>query len=834
MSVAIQRHNAISRMCVAVAGGDLFKLTGDGICAAFGGVDAALEAATCIHTELARESWPQSIGPLSVRAGIHVGVVEKREGDYYGPPLNRVARLMSAGHGGQTLLSSAARELSEEGSFVDLGEHRLRDLLAPERIYQYGVSDFPTLRTLDIRRHNLPVQVTPFVGRTDELIEVGALLEESRLLTLIGPGGTGKTRLAIETAAERLDSFDSVYFVDLANVQSPDAVVTAIAETMRISLARIEDEIAGVSAAIGEERVLLILDNFEQVVGAASAVSRLLGSSPGVKVLATSREPLRIRAERTYPVNPLDLPSDGEVGVSDLTDIEAVKLFVMRARAAVPDFELTEENADDVVGICRRLDGLPLAIELAAPRLRLFTPSQLRSALDADLGVLGSGPRDAPERQRTLYQAVAWSIDLLSEQEREMLLRLSVFVGGAPLDGAIQVGAAGIASEGFDLVEALVDKSLIRINHPLKGETRLHMLQTIRDVSVTELRSRGGYEAVALDHATYYAELAERAEPELRQKSQSDWIRLLNREWGNIEAAIKWSFDSGDPILGLRLVAALRDFWFYSGGYRPMGRWSAIALKHVDAADDLLRAGVYLTAGFHAYGTYSRDAPHLLDKAVEAYRGSEDIPHLALALLWRAGASRLIADGASEDTDLQEAISVARESGAMPIVSQALNMWGELEREKGNYEAAREIQEEALEVATEIGERLRVAMLLNNLGLISHHLGDDAKARLLIYESLELANEIEFKSLIAHSLISYAEQIAIDGSPREAAQLIGAAEAYFDEQAFRPQPADAPDFDRIRALVRSMLGDQAYLAARDEGAVLGLETATERILDAGR
>ena len=834
MSAAVQRHNSISRVCVENFGGHLFKLTGDGVCAVFAGVDQALDAARCIHARLAEESWPVSIDPVKVRAGIHVGTVEKRENDYYGPAINRVARLMSAGHGGQILLSGAAQELAVEGpGLIDLGEHRLRDLLEPVRIFQYGTSEFPPLRTLDARRHNLPVQVTTFVGRADELEEVGDLLDSARLLTLVGPGGTGKSRLALEVAASKLDSFESVYFVDLAKVTAADAVVAAIGDTMRISLSRVDDEIAALSNSIGVEKVLLILDNFEHLIGAATAVGQILTSTPGVKALVTSRELLRIRAERGYPVNPLDLPPEDEASVKSVTDVEAVKLFVDRARAVVPDFELTEENVGEVVEICRRLDGLPLAIELAAARLRLFKPSELRSALQADRGALGRGPRDAPERQKTLYGAVRWSIDLLSEEERQMMLRLSVFVGGASIDGAISVAAVDTTAETFDLVEALVDKSLVRIDRPVGDQTRIHMLQTIRDVVLSELRASGGFEAASKAHAIYYAGLAERAEPELRQKSQSDWIRALDREWGNLEAAMKWSFDEGDPIQGLRLVAALRDFWFYTGRYRPMGDWCAVALDHVGEADDHLSAGVYLAAGFHAYGIYDESAIDFLDAAVNRYRDSDDLPHLALALLWRAGASRLIKDQAAEDAYLEEAISVARQSGAMHIVSQALNMWGELEREKGNYEAAKEVQEEALEVATEIGERLRVTMLLHNLGLIAHHLGDDLEAKRLIFESLELANELELKSLIAHSLLSYAEQVAMDGSPEEAARLIGAAEAYFDEQAFRPQPADAVDFERIRDLVRGLLGDRAYAAGREEGALLGVEAATERVLGAG-
>lgn len=813
----------------------MFKLTGDGICALFPNVDAAVEAIDAIHDELAAEEWPEMVAPIRVRAAVHAGAVERRSGDYYGPALNRVARLMSAGHGGQTLLSASARELlRDRGELIDLGEHRLRDLLHAEHVFQLGAGEFPPLRTLDLRRHNLPIQVTPFIGRTRELEEIGQALAETRLLTLSGPGGTGKTRLAIQAAVENLQHYESVYFVDLANLLGAEAVVTAVADTMHISLARADDEITALATSIGEEKVLMLLDNFEHVVEAAPAVGRLLEATPAVTALVTSRQLLRIRAERNYPVHPLDLPDPATADSSAVVEVEAVKLFVERARAVRPDFALTDDNVSEVIAICRRLDGLPLAIELAAARLRLFSPTQLREALEKNLAALGTGPRDAPERQRTLHEAVKWSIDLLDEEQRWMVYRLSIFVGGASLEGATRVATAGLSGDIFDLVEALVDQNLLRAEQSPTGETRLQMLETVRDVASSELRAQGADDETRLAHAAYYADLAERAEPELRQKSQSEWTRILNTEWGNIEAAIKWSFDAGDPIQGLRLVAALRDYWFYSGGYSPMGRWSAQALRYVDRAENPLRAGVYLTAGFHAYGMYSHEALALLRQAVEGYREVDDAPHLALALVWLAGATRLVThDPVENSEDLQEATDIARKAGALHIVSQALNMWGEIERASGSYELAQKIQEEALEAARETGERLRIAMLLNNLGLIAHHRGDDEKAKRLIREALRLARELESHTLMAHSLISYAEQLALEGSPEPAARLIGSADAYFEREAFKPQPADAPDFDRIRKLVRERLGERAFVAATAAGALVSPEQATEAILGVG-
>lgn len=831
MSRSIQRHNEISRGCVERAGGDFFKLTGDGICAAFDDVDSAVDAVRSIHRDLASEEWPDSVSPVRVRAAVHAGSVEKRDDDYFGPTVNRVARLMSAGHGGQTLLSLSAHELlSDRSGVVDLGEHRLRDLLRAEHIFQLGADEFPPLRTLEVRRNNLPIQVNAFVGRERELAEIGRSMDEARLLTLSGPGGTGKTRLALQVVAEKLSDFDAVYFVDLANVMTEDGVLSAIGDAIGVSLARADDEETALAHAMASEEALLVLDNFEHVIGAGPAVGRLLEKAPSIRALVTSRELLRVKAEHNYPVSPLELPATDEAELDAIGRVEAVSLFIERALAVKPDFVLDSSNAEAIVAICRRLDGLPLAIELAAARLRLFTPERLLSALEDSLSALGAGPRDSPTRQRTLQGAVRWSIDLLETDQRRMLDWLSVFVGGASMDAIEEVILSDTSSDLFELLGALVDKSLIRAD-TTNGETRIQMLETVRAVTGKDLDAIDDGHAARLAHASYFADLAERAEPELRQKNQSDWIRILTAEWPNIEAAIQWSFESGDPVYGLRLVAGLRDYWFYSGGYRPMGQWSEVALRHVDGASGALRAGVYLTAGFHLYGIYEPRAIDCLAEAASCYEEVGDSAHLALALLWHAGACLAMSDEAEDwESEMERAIELARESGAMHIVGQAFNMWGELEREKGNYQRAQEIQEEALQISREIGEQLRVAMVLNNLGLIARHLGDDEKAKRLIQESMELTLRLDFPMLLAHCLISYAEQLTLDGFPNPAARLIGTAEAYFERSGYKPQPADAPDFDRIKELVRGALDADSYQRLHRSGAGLSMEDAARRLL----
>ena len=531
MKTALARHDELLHAAVEGANGQVVKTTGDGIHAVFGSADGAVDACIAAQRCLLQENWGEP-GPLRVRMGLHIGEAQQRGGDYYGTTLNRAARLMAAAHGGQVLLSAAVAalvggRLPGGASLRDLGEHRLKDLQRPEHVYQLVhpalPHDFPPIASLNRLANNLPTQPTVFVGRQEELNEVKELIvEESvRLVTLIGPGGTGKTRLALQTGAEVVDRFvDGAYFVDLAPIRDPASVLPTISRTLGLSETSDRPIVEDLKSQLQQKGMLLLLDNFEQVTAAAVDVAELIQYCPRLKLLATSREALRVRGEHLYPVPPLGLPqvNGRRPPLAELAQYESVQLFVERAQAVRPGFELTEENARAVAELCLRLDGLPLAIELAAARIRLFSPQQLQQRLSSRLQLLRGGARDLPERQQTLRDTIDWSYELLEPDEKMLFAVVSVFSGCTfealeavardirRLDGDVDV---------VDGIVSLADKSLLRVSDPvLDGATlepRLRMLETIREYAADRLSTEPALSAATcLAHASYYADFASR------------------------------------------------------------------------------------------------------------------------------------------------------------------------------------------------------------------------------------------------------------------------------------------------------------------------------------
>jgi predicted ATPase/class 3 adenylate cyclase len=827
MAEALRRHDDITGDVVTGSGGVVFKSTGDGCCAAFAHPGAAVEASLRLQDRMAAEAWPDSVAPLRVRCAVHTGPADMRDNDYFGPTLNRVARLMGAGHGGQVLMSEATRQLLRNAAIPmrDLGVHRLRDLLEPEHIYQVGESDeaFPPLATLDIRRTNLPMQTTSFIGRRDVLDEVVGLVHSARLVTLTGPGGAGKTRLAVQAAAELADEFDEVHFIDLTHVRESGAIAPAIAEALGTT-GRSDDPFALLIDHLTARRCLVILDNTEQIVDAAIPIGRIVDEVATVSVIVTSRELLHLRAERNVPVAPLDVPPPTPIPAGEMLAYASVDLFVQRARAADPSFTIDDSNAGDVATICRLLDGLPLAIELAAAHVRLFPPGEIASMLERDLSVLGHGPVDAPARHRTLTATVTWSYDLLRPPEQALFRRLGAFAGGFSLPALEAVCLDGLDFTPIEAVEALADKSLVFRRQGRSREPRFGMLEPIRSFAADALGASEEAYAVRQRHARYFADLAERAEAELRGSGQTAWVATLDDESSNLSAALTWSFTEGEPDVGFRTVAGLRDFWFYQGRYREMGRWADLAVGRLSDEDAGVRAGVYLTAGFHAYGVYRDDAENLIQRAIDLYGEAGDDVHRALALVWLAGAHELHAVPRAREA-LHEGLELARRVDALEIVAQALNMWGELERTAGNYESARTIQEEALALSRRTGEQRRVAMVLHNLGIIAHHLGDDTTAEQLLRESLDLSVSIDFDQQTAHALLMIGEQLALRGRAETAAQLVGFADALFLTMGVLAQPADVGDQERARRMVADALDTERYLRLTTQGAALDIDAA---------
>ncbi|MBI3977330.1 MAG: adenylate/guanylate cyclase domain-containing protein, partial [Chloroflexi bacterium] len=451
MGAALARHDALLRQAMEAHGGFVFKSVGDAFCVAFASAPVALEAALASQQVLHAESWGE-VGPISVRMALHTGAAMERDGDYFGPPLNRVARLLAIGHGGQVLLSLPTAELVREAlparaSLRDLGEHRLKDLQRPEQVFQLVVpglpADFPPLRTLDSRPNNLPAQATQFIGRRREVeaVRQRLLRHDVRVLTLTGPGGIGKTRLGLQVAAELLDEFVSgVFFVPLAALRDPDLVAPTIAQALGVKEGDTRPVVESLKDYLRDRSLLLVLDNFEQVVSAAAVVAELVAACPRLKVLMTSRAVLHLSWEREFPVPPLQLPDRQRLpSVERLSQYEAIRLFVERAQDVKPDFGVSAQNASTVVEICCRLDGLPLAIELAAARSKILSPQAMLARLESRLKLLATGARDRPARQQTLRDAIAWSYDLLDAGEQRLFDRLAIFVGGCTVEAAEMV-----------------------------------------------------------------------------------------------------------------------------------------------------------------------------------------------------------------------------------------------------------------------------------------------------------------------------------------------------------------------------------------------------------
>jgi predicted ATPase/class 3 adenylate cyclase len=569
MQAALARHDGLLKWAIEEHGGYVFKTVGDAYCAAFPTAADALEAALEAQRRLL-SSESEETGPFRVRMALHMGAAEERDGDYFGPPVNRVARLLSAAHGGQVLLSLPTQELVRdqlpaETTLRDLGEYRLKDLFRPERVYQLLApklpSEFPPLRTLDAFRNNLPLQPTPLIGREKEVSEVCDLLrtEETRLLTLTGPGGTGNTRVALQAAADLLEDFpDGTYFVSLATLTEAELLLPAVAEMVGVREVGEQPLDETLKDYFHERRLLLLLDNFEQVLEAAPAVTELLAVAPGMKVLATSRAPLGLYGEHEFPVPPLSMPDlKSPPSLERLTQYEAVGLFVERARAVKPDFSITNESAPAVAEICVRLDGLPLAIELAAARIKMLPPKAMLHRLTSRLKLLTGGARDLPERQRTLRATIEWSHALLDEGEQVLFGRLAVFSGGRTLEAieAICDAEGDLPVDAFEGVSSLQDKSLLRQEEGVRGEPRFVMLETIHEFAREKLQESGEAEEIKRLHAQYFLTLAEEAYPEFKGANQLEWLERLEVEHDNVRAALTWALKRKEAEVALRLGA---------------------------------------------------------------------------------------------------------------------------------------------------------------------------------------------------------------------------------------------------------------------------------------
>ena len=581
----LEAHAEIIRAAIARHAGTAISTEGDSFFAVFPSALDAVQAAADAQRELASHGWPDGLS-VRVRMGLHTGEGRLGGDSYVGIDVHRAARIAAAGHGGQVLLSDATRTLVDPGlpnglGVRNLAEHRLKDLPTPERIWQLEIDglpgEFPPIRSLSAQRGNLASSPTPLIGREVELATLAGLLQQRPLLTLIGPGGAGKTRLGLALAERLVNDFaDGAFFVPLQDARDRAGIGAAIAVALGVRETPGRDLERGVKEHLQDRELLLILDNFEQVVSATPLVAELLAGSPGLRVVVTSRAVLHLSGEQTYEVPPLSVPNPADLpSLSELAGYEAVALFVERARAVKPGFALTDGNARAVAEICHRLDGLPLALELAAARIRLLTPEAILERLERRLPLLVGGATDLPMRQQTLRGAIDWSYDLLDIAERRLFERLAVFAGGWTIEAADMICNPG-AELGIDTLDgltSLADKSLIHAIPTDDEESRFGTLQVIREYAGEKLRSGPDSDELPRRHAAHVLALAELAGPELRSANLRTWQQRLRREQENLRAALRWAIDGGEAEVGLRTAGAIWDYWHYWAELREGARW---------------------------------------------------------------------------------------------------------------------------------------------------------------------------------------------------------------------------------------------------------------------
>ncbi len=842
MRAALERHNQLLLAAIADHGGYVFYTGGDAFGSAFSAPSDALAAAIESQQRLQAADWPDETGPLRVRMALHTGEPESRDGDYLGPPVNRVARLLSAGHGGQILLSLATEELVRDAlpdgtGLVGLGQHRLKDLFRSETIFQVIRPDlpneFPPLVTLDSLITNLPPQATPFIGRQRELAELTELLrrDEVRLATLTGPGGIGKTRLSLQVAADLLGDFeDGVFFVDLARIADSDQVTNAIAGTLRVTEVGDESLLDTLTRFLHEKQILLVLDNFEHVIEAAPVVGTLIGSVPDLKIMTSSRESLRVYGENEYPVPPLSLPTDsGRRSVAVISQYEAVALFIQRAKATQPDFEVDDENAPAVAEICTRLDGLPLAIELAAARVRLFEPEMLLARLSDSLRTLTGGARDRPGRQQTIRNTIAWSYDLLDDDEQALFARLAVFRGGRSIEAIEALCGPGLVIDVLDGLESLLNKSLLRRERSSEDQPRFVMLETIHAFADERLAETDEAELLRRLHAEYFTEMAERASGRLTGHEQGMWLDRLTEDYENLRKAMDWTLSGGDVQMGLRLVGALGGYWRYRSRLHEGQLWLRRALDLADQAPDSVHGQLLMSGGFIAFSLHDpAESRRLYEAALRIERRLGNQSEEASILISLGLTSSDSSDVSLETTE--EGLALARQIGDKSEIAHGLNVLGEIHRILGDYVAAKRVYEEALPITREIGHSLREAMLIANLGIVAFNLGDHEQARARFRESYQLGLETGNDFIIAEGLLFGGGIVGAAGQPERGVRLLAAGAAQQSAIGSRTQPADQFELDKLIALTRDQLDDETFDRLWAEGASMSLDDAIESYL----
>ena len=769
MPVLLARHHEILNQAIREQNGYIFQIVGDSFAAAFHSASDALNAALNAQRLLQNESWTPA--PIKVRMGIHTGAArpinDSLQTAYSGyTTLALTQRIMSAGHGGQILLSGATRELvrdvlPENTELLDVGEKRLKDLLRPEHLYQLNISElpstFPPLKTLDAFLNNLPTQLTSFIGRENEIVEVKQELEAHRLVTLTGSGGTGKTRLSLQVAAELLEKFDhGVWFIELAPLTDPELIPQTILSTIGISEQPNKTPLEILKEYLHEKQALIVLDNCEHLLSASTQLTNaLLNAAPRLKVLASSREALGVKGEASYPVPSLSLPDVKHLPtIEQLSQYEAVRLFIDRALLVTPHFVVDKDNAPFIAQICYRLDGIPLAIELAAARIKMMSVEQISQRLDDRFRLLTGGARTALPRQQTLRALIDWSYDILTENERLLLRRLSVFAGSWTLEAAEEVCSGdGIESyEVLDLLTQLVNKSLVAvIEQSQSGETRYRMLETIRQYAREKLLEVGGGEVIRQQHLNYFVKLVKQAEPELYRSDQLRWLNRLDDELDNLRMALEWAL-AADVEAGLRIAAIPWRFWQGRGYLRELGDWLKQLLEQYKATNVLYAQAL----AAHSLCTFRHgDFFETIKLAKQSLRMSQTVSDkqteaLSLAFL---GVFMSVQGNVGDGTPLlEQALAIYRSLGDK--IGQAdTTEW--LSLNNNDMERAIAYAKESLALTREMGDLSGMISRLCTLSRLTFWMGDFTSPFIWLEEALSISRQLGDQALEVGALYTY-------------------------------------------------------------------------------
>jgi predicted ATPase/class 3 adenylate cyclase len=844
-SEALADQRKILQEAIEGEGGLVVETEGDATFAVFSLPPKAVAAAFAAQRNLATHDWPEGES-VRVRIGLHTGEGKILGRGYVGLDVHRAARISAAAHGGQVLMSASTkglveRALPEGARFLDLGEHRLKDLDDPEHLFQLFIpdlqADFPPPRTVEARAHHFPAEMTSFVGREREVAEVKALIGRNRLLTLTGSGGCGKTRLALKVASDLLTEFpDGVFFVSLSPLRDTALVVPTIAQTVGARERPDEPVKETLRQYLAPKELLLLLDNFEHLVDGAPIVTELLAAAPGVKALVTSREVLRLSGEREFAVPPLGLPElDHAPSIDFLSRYDAVALFIERAKAVDPRFPVTEEAAPTLVEICVRLDGLPLAIELAAARARVFGPEALLARLEHSLALLRGGPRDLPARQQTLRATIGWSYDLLNDLERTLFRRLGLFVRGSTLEAAREV-AASDGELGIDLLEglvSLVDKSLLLRELSDRGEPRFRMLETVREFARATLAEENELAEVARRHAEFFLRFAEEAEPQVLGSERVMWLDRVEQDHDNIRAALRWSVDSGNADIGMRIGGALWRFWLQRNHLREGRRWleEILALPGAKGSGHRMKAATAL--GGLAYWQSDYDA------AGAAYRETLEISRAVGDVAGQASAQYNLGYIVTIAGDLNHAwelFSSARDihrrlgdQAAYAYDGMALGLVAQIRQE---WSTAKEVLAESIRLFRDLGDRWGLAQLLTAAGRAYREEEGFDRAEEIYREALAIFREAGDLSGVSMVLGATGALRVLHGQTETGLRIAAAGHA-LEENIGGRAPVALRAWEDARELAAGVLEPTAIARAWSEGEALSLDAALSMMLEEG-